>query len=461
MTSKENKDAYKVFVGRSINDFLKTYGTVKECYESFNSRYSNMLLEQWYEVEVLILLEEVSYNLRKKISHEPLLSSTKLNESNKKEKESKGLLVFDDDCKETESSVSRMDVDNELVDNVMVETVKESFAAKNRLVDNVRCDESELKVSKMDDNSNSKEVKKESIESKLLKIQVELKKNGDCVMNFYTKVESGVSEIDDDNQCLDDENTIVGSVAGSNEEQEVGIEVVLKNLKRASLSNLVPASGKIIDGPKGNELDKSNMSPLVDEQKEIIVWGNKMFPNEVCGQKGFYTFRRCHDIWNEQGWEDEDKDLIMFSNDSSVHDLYTKVLSSTKPEFSVNESFEPDMGADKSKHDMKTKGWEYVEFDTDEFKYKICKVVAYASYVNSHFDKTFTYDDQWNDVVLQLEIALAHEHGIFRSLLKTFRKTFAFTYEDEVFGRRWNVLLKISTNIKGVCFNLMRKEGAS
>ncbi|GKB39548.1 zinc finger, CCHC-type containing protein, partial [Tanacetum coccineum] len=47
----------------------------------------------------------------------------------------KGLLVTDDDCKETESRVSRMDVDNELVDNVTVETVKESFAAKNRFVD--------------------------------------------------------------------------------------------------------------------------------------------------------------------------------------------------------------------------------------------------------------------------------------------------------------------------------------
>ncbi|GJY32223.1 hypothetical protein Tco_0415718 [Tanacetum coccineum] len=189
MTYEENKDAYKVFAGRSRNDFLKIYGNVKEYYESFDSRYSNMLLEEWYVVEVFIcglpwelgnrfrlyepnsllaayyvaLLEEVSYNFREKIS--PFLSSTKLNESNEEEKESKGLLVTDDDCKETESRVSRMDVDNELVDNVTVETVEESFAAKNRLVDNVRFDEAELKVSDMDDNSNSKEVEKESIES--------------------------------------------------------------------------------------------------------------------------------------------------------------------------------------------------------------------------------------------------------------------------------------------------------
>ncbi|GJR93135.1 hypothetical protein Tco_0265309 [Tanacetum coccineum] len=154
MTYEENKDAYKVFAGRSMNDFLKIYGNVKEYYESFDSRYSNMLLEEWYVVEVFIcglpwelgnhfrlyepnsllaayyvaLLEEVSYNFREKIS--PFLSSTKLNESNEEEKESKGLLVTDDDCKETESRVSRMDVDNELVDNVMVETVEESFAAK-------------------------------------------------------------------------------------------------------------------------------------------------------------------------------------------------------------------------------------------------------------------------------------------------------------------------------------------
>nr|GEV11253.1 hypothetical protein [Tanacetum cinerariifolium] len=115
---------------------------------------------------LLAVLEEVSYNLKKKISHQPLLSSTKLNESNEEEKESKGLLVVDDDCKKTELRVSGMDVDNELVDNVTVlETVEESFAAENRLVDNVRCDKAELKASEMDDNSNSKEVEKESIES--------------------------------------------------------------------------------------------------------------------------------------------------------------------------------------------------------------------------------------------------------------------------------------------------------
>ncbi|GJX14765.1 hypothetical protein Tco_0206523 [Tanacetum coccineum] len=365
MTSKENKDAYKMFVGRSMNDFLKTYGTVKEYYESFNSWYSNMLLEQWYEVEVFIVGCHGKLEIIKQ-----------------------GLLVVDDDCKETESSVSGMDVDNKLVDNVTVKTVEEPFLTKNRIVDNVRCDEAEFKVSEMEENSNSKEVETESIKSmgyeecfeeniyvkgkeiecvnliildQLCKEIIEdssgIEKNGDCVMNFCTKIESGVSEIDDDNQRLDDENTIVGSMVGSNEEQEVGIEVVLKvnlldnsnkclavcgifdkeegeikeNSKRASLSNLVPASGKIIDGPKGNELDKRNISPLVDEQKEISVWGNKMFPNEFCRQKGVYMFKRCHDMWNERGWEDEDKDLNIFANDSGVHDLYTKVLSSTKP----------------------------------------------------------------------------------------------------------------------------------
>ncbi|GJS40775.1 hypothetical protein Tco_0565818 [Tanacetum coccineum] len=189
MTYEENKDAYKVFTERSMNDFLKIYSNVKEYYELFDSRYSNMLLEEWYVVEVFIcglpwelgnrvrlyqpnslwaaycvaLLEEVSDNFREKIS--PLLSSTKLNESDEEEKESKGLLVVDDDCKETESRVSGIDVDNELVDNVTAETVKDSFPAENRLVDNVRCDEAELKVSEKDDNSNSKEVEKESIES--------------------------------------------------------------------------------------------------------------------------------------------------------------------------------------------------------------------------------------------------------------------------------------------------------
>nr|GEU55509.1 phospholipid:diacylglycerol acyltransferase [Tanacetum cinerariifolium] len=57
------------------------------------------------------------------------------------EKDNNGLLVLDDDCKETESRVSGMDGDNELVDNVTVETVEESFEAENKLVDDVRCDE--------------------------------------------------------------------------------------------------------------------------------------------------------------------------------------------------------------------------------------------------------------------------------------------------------------------------------
>ncbi|GJS50833.1 hypothetical protein Tco_0624195 [Tanacetum coccineum] len=121
-----------------MNDFLKIYSNVKEYYELFDSCYSNMLLEEClWAAYCVALLEEVSDNFREKIS--PLLSSTKLNESNEEEKESKGLLVVDDDCKETESRVSGMDVDNELVDNVTAET--------------------------MDDTSNSKEVEKESIES--------------------------------------------------------------------------------------------------------------------------------------------------------------------------------------------------------------------------------------------------------------------------------------------------------
>ncbi|GJV01497.1 hypothetical protein Tco_1335066 [Tanacetum coccineum] len=139
-----------------MNDFLKIYGTVKEYYESFNSRYSNMLLEQWYVVEVFIfglpwelgnnvrlykpksisdayclaLLQEVIYNFTKKSSHPPLFSSMKLNESNEEEKDSNGLLVFDELCK-----------------------------------NDAKCNKTDLRVREMDDNSNSEEVEKESIES--------------------------------------------------------------------------------------------------------------------------------------------------------------------------------------------------------------------------------------------------------------------------------------------------------
>ncbi|GJU55520.1 putative reverse transcriptase domain-containing protein [Tanacetum coccineum] len=123
MTSEENKDAYKVFIERSMNDFLKIYGTVKGYYDSFNSQYSNIHLEQWYVVEVFIcglpwelgnnvrlfktkslsyayclaLLEEVSYNFIEKISYLTLLSPTKLNESNGEEKDTWFLMNFSGD----------------------------------------------------------------------------------------------------------------------------------------------------------------------------------------------------------------------------------------------------------------------------------------------------------------------------------------------------------------------------
>ncbi|GJT63735.1 hypothetical protein Tco_1015215 [Tanacetum coccineum] len=66
MTSEENKDAYKVFIERSMNDFLKIYGTVKEYYDSLNSQYRYILLEQWYVVEVFIcgLAWELGNNVR-------------------------------------------------------------------------------------------------------------------------------------------------------------------------------------------------------------------------------------------------------------------------------------------------------------------------------------------------------------------------------------------------------------
>lgn len=48
------------------------------------------------------------------------------------------------------------------------------------------------------------------------------------------------------------------------------------------------------------------------------------------------------------------------------------VPSNEKPQSSVNESFESDTCADKSKHDMKTEGWTDTEFDADEFEYTSC-----------------------------------------------------------------------------------------
>ncbi|GKB45810.1 hypothetical protein Tco_0896563 [Tanacetum coccineum] len=431
-------DAQNMFDGMSLNKFLTKHGTVKEYFDSFNSWFSWMTLEEWYRVNLFICGLPLEFGNGSKDSKEVVKNNMRLRD-------------FDDSS-------------------------KEGVKGKEKYSNGLIFDEQEVRI-----------------EAKLK-----------------------VIALDNNNKCL--------VICGIFDKEDGEIK---ENTKSASFRNMVPASGKIIDGPKENELDKSNMSPLVDEQKESSVRGYKMFPNEVCRQKGVYTFGKCHDMWNEQ------------------------VLASTKPESSVNESFESDMGADKSKHDMKTKGWEDAEFDADEFEYKIFKVVAYASDVHIHFDKTFTCDDQWwkfdiwkwpkrkrkgvechnccaetkrcfqlvslfirvdihqlvnlvtimddklctnwlkgthtsnlqelkvqkkgrilkikcvwlviflnsrSDVVLELENTLAQEHGILKSLFKTFRKTFTFTYEDEVFGRRWSVWLKISTNIEGVCFNCMRKR---
>nr|GFB59292.1 transcription factor GTE1-like [Tanacetum cinerariifolium] len=54
------------FVGRSMNDFLNIYGTVKEYFDAFKSRDGIILLEQLYEVEVFIcgLPWEIRNNVR-------------------------------------------------------------------------------------------------------------------------------------------------------------------------------------------------------------------------------------------------------------------------------------------------------------------------------------------------------------------------------------------------------------
>ncbi|GKB29350.1 hypothetical protein Tco_0868751, partial [Tanacetum coccineum] len=313
-------DAQNMFDGMSLNKFLTKHGTVKEYFDSFNSWFSWMTLEEWYRVDLFICglplefgngvrlfnpktlsdayclakLQEFTHNVMIKNSNRPLLDSSKSKDSKEVVKNNMRLRDFDDSS-------------------------KEDVKGKEKYSNGLIFDEQEVRI-----------------EAKLK-----------------------VTALDNNNKRL--------VICGIFNKEDGEIK---ENTKSASLSNMVPASGKIIDGLKEYELDKSNMIPLVDEQKESSIRGNKMFPNEVCRQKDVYTFGKCHDMWNEQ------------------------VLASTKPESSVNESFESDMGADKSKHDMKTKGWEDAEFDADEFEYKIFKVVAYASDVHSHFDKTFTCDDQ-------------------------------------------------------------------
>nr|GEU90922.1 chloroplast protease [Tanacetum cinerariifolium] len=292
MTPEEYKDAYKVFTERSMNEFLKVYGNVKEYYESFDSRYSNIILEQWYLVEVFIcglpwelgnnirvykpnslsiayclaLLEEISYNFTKNIS-------MKLNESNEEEKDSDGLLVLNDDCKETESRVSRIDGDNELLVNVTVETVEESFEGQNRLIDDVRCDEAELKVSKMDDNNNSKEVEKESVESVGYKECCEENVEG---LGIKTK------ESVDNNECL---KKIVKEITRGNKiaDHKIGTENVRlksygKSCKKDVIGKEIECLGLIAPIKLDEELN--GLVELNQKNKSLEVTDNLV--NEKC-----------------------------------------------------------------------------------------------------------------------------------------------------------------------------------
>nr|GEW54622.1 hypothetical protein [Tanacetum cinerariifolium] len=273
----------------------------------------------------LALLEEISYNFMKKIS-------VKLNESNKEKKDSDGLLVLNDDCKETESRVRGMYADNELVVNVMVETIKESFKGKNRLVNDVRCDEVKLKVSKMDDNSNSKELEKESVESagyeecceeNVEGLGIETKEsvdNNECLKKFDKFVngnDMNKKEITRGNKIayhkIGTKNIRLKSYAKSYKEDVIGNEIeclglispikldeelnglvelkdknkclgVTDNLvnkkdetksenKRMGLSSLI-CSGEIIDGAKGRERNEINVSSLVNEC-DVVMNSNK------------------------------------------------------------------------------------------------------------------------------------------------------------------------------------------
>nr|GEV12490.1 RNA-directed DNA polymerase, eukaryota, reverse transcriptase zinc-binding domain protein [Tanacetum cinerariifolium] len=282
----------EVFDEMPMNKFLGRKCIAGEYYGALNSSFSNKGLDEWYLVDLFI------FGLQPELGNIVRLFKPKS--------------ISIAYCLALLDEVSEMNVDNELVDNVTVETVEESFTVENRLVDNVRCDEAELEVSKMDENSYSKEVEKESIES----VGYE-----ECFKENVNVKGSGVGEIDDDNQCLDDENTIVGSATGYNEEQEVGIEADLK-LNLLDNSKKCLAVCGIVDTEDGEIKENTK----IDEQKESFVRGNKMFPNEVCRQTGVYTIRRWHDMWNEQGWEDEDKDLNVFVNESDVYDIDTKVL---------------------------------------------------------------------------------------------------------------------------------------
>ncbi|GJW05265.1 hypothetical protein Tco_1564121 [Tanacetum coccineum] len=332
-----------------MNDFLKKYGTVREYDDSFNSRFSNMLLEQLYVVEVFIcglplelgnnvrlfkpkslsdayclaLLQEAIYNFMKKSSHPPLFSSMKLNESNEEEKDSNGLLVFDELCKndakcnKTELRVSEMD------DNIRVErevgTENIGTKACLEVTDNFANEKDEIE----DKN------KRMGLSSLVSGGEIIDGANGSGKQRV---VGNGLEMVVDEFVNEDDERKGYGSLSFEKE-----MYVCLESQLAAELPETLYFSP--IDN--GANEQKSASSKALKESNNNNDLNIKLLVNEKATTREFFSghSKRLEEETlkvadqkeqkesSVKGWEDEDKDLNVFANDSDVHDLYTKVLT--------------------------------------------------------------------------------------------------------------------------------------
>nr|GEV34979.1 hypothetical protein [Tanacetum cinerariifolium] len=287
--------------------------------------------------------------------------------------------VFDELCKEIAEDSSGIEKD---CDYMMDHDVSWK--------DDVECVEIELKVSELDDGNKCVDVFDELCKE-IAEDSSGIEKDCDYMMDHDVswkddvvcgEIELSVSEMDDKSKCvrsLVDELEIMNEQLYKEEVQRVHNEVIKDKASRsfADCSFIVEqGSGrqKVVGNDfkalkESNNNNDLNIKLLVNEKattreflsghskrlqektledetlkvanqkekKEISVKGNKMFPNEGCRQKGVYMFGICHVMWYVQGWEDEDKDLNVFANDSDVHDLYNKVLS-RENEFLANKN---------------------------------------------------------------------------------------------------------------------------
>ncbi|GJS71953.1 hypothetical protein Tco_0704794 [Tanacetum coccineum] len=276
-------DAHNMFDEMSLNKFLTKYGTVKEYFDSFNSWFSKMTLEEWFRVDLFICglplefrngvrlfnpktlsdayclakLQEFTHNDMIKNSKRPLLDSSKSKDSKEVVKNNMRLRDFDDSSKED---------------------VKGKEKYSNGLIfdecgkDDVNCKRTELRSY---GESGKEDVDGKEIECLELIAPIELNEE----LNELV-------ELKDKNKCLEVTNNFASEK----------YEIEDKN-KRMGLSSLV----------YGGEQDGSK------EDNDLIV--------------SDLVLRKCFDERYFEGQVGGYKNFNVFAYDSDVHNPSTKVVT--------------------------------------------------------------------------------------------------------------------------------------